>query len=582
MSASQENEYFSDGMTEEIINALAKIQELKVTSRTSSFFFKGKNLPIIQIGQELNVSTILEGSIRLGGNQVRITAQLIDVEDDFHFWSETFDRSMEDIFAVQDEISVLIADKLREHIGHFDLGDHLVEAPGIPVEVYKRYLEGRYHLMKLTLPESEKGIEIMKEVVELAPDFAPAYLGINQAYAYLGTMGMISAMEGFTKAQPYLTKAIELDENLPESQLNLAWIACWQNWDFKSAYQHVHNALEIQPSDTHYLTMSNMLAVEGKFTAALTYVDKALDLDPFAPMNVHFKGFIYYMLERYEEAKPFFEKALELKPELPFPPQCLGAQLILSGKASEALNYYTNLPEDQPGSLTKLGGLTMAHALLGHTEEMTNGIQRLEAALQSAEMGTAMNYLIYVHAQLGNTEIALTFIEQGIQYRLPMMLLLPTEPLVKSLRTHPRFKEMLDPLFGRDTTVEVTPRKYKKSLLSKELLEKYTTILEGLMTHEQPYLDPTLTLRSLADKMTIPSNHLSQLLNEGFGKNFAEYVNTYRLETFKAKAADPTQQHLTLLALAYDSGFNSKTVFNTFFKKVMGKTPKAYWKEVSA
>ncbi|MFT6337825.1 MAG: TolB-like protein/class 3 adenylate cyclase, partial [Halioglobus sp.] len=121
MSSNPENEYFTDGMTEEIINALAKIKSLKVTSRTSSFFFKNKNISIPQIGQELNVSTILEGSIRLSGNKMRITAQLINVADDFHFWSESFDRSMEDIFAVQDEISLLIADKLREHIGHFDI-----------------------------------------------------------------------------------------------------------------------------------------------------------------------------------------------------------------------------------------------------------------------------------------------------------------------------------------------------------------------------------------------------------------------------------------------------------------------------
>ena len=128
MSSNPENEYFSDGMTEEIINALAKIKGLKVTSRTSSFYFKNKNIPISKIGQDLNVSTILEGSIRLSGKKMRITAQLIDVVDDFHFWSETFNRSVEDIFAVQDEVSLLIADMLREHIGHFDTDDQLVPA----------------------------------------------------------------------------------------------------------------------------------------------------------------------------------------------------------------------------------------------------------------------------------------------------------------------------------------------------------------------------------------------------------------------------------------------------------------------
>ena len=302
MSSSKENEYFSDGMTEEIINALAKIKGLKVTSRTSSFFFKNKNLPIPQIGKELNVSTILEGSIRLSGNQMRITAQLIDVEDDFHFWSETFDRSMENIFAVQDEISLLIADKLREHIGHFDLESRLVDDPKIPVEIYQKYLKGRYYLMKLNLPGTQKGISILQEVIAAQPNYALPYLDINQGYAFLGTMGLIPAMEAFAKAKPYLDKAIELDENLPESQLNLAWICCWQNWDLAGTYRHLNKALDIRPADNIYLTMANTLVVEGKFEAALNYIGKAMQLDPLSAMNHHFKGFIFFLQEKHEKS----------------------------------------------------------------------------------------------------------------------------------------------------------------------------------------------------------------------------------------------------------------------------------------
>jgi adenylate cyclase len=272
MSSKEENEYFSDGMTEEIINALAKIKGLKVTSRTSSFFFKNKNIPIPQVGKELNVSTILEGSIRLSGNKVRITAQLIDVRDDFHFWSETFDRSMTDIFAVQDEISLLIADKLREHLGHFEIEDQLVDAPDIPIETYKRYLEGRYYLMKLNLGNTQKAITIFKEVIAAQPDFALPYLDVNQAYAYLGTMGLMPAPEAFAEAKPFLDSALELDENLPESQINLSWICSWQNWDLEGAYRHINKAHQIRPSDLIYLTMANLLAVEGKLEASLTYI----------------------------------------------------------------------------------------------------------------------------------------------------------------------------------------------------------------------------------------------------------------------------------------------------------------------
>ena len=580
MSSDIENEYFSDGMTEEIINALAKLKDLKVTSRTSSFFFKGKNIPIPEIGEKLGVSIILEGSIRLSGSQVRITAQLIDVLEDFHFWSETFDRSTSDIFKVQDEVSLLIADKLREHIGHFEIEDHLVDAIDIPVDVYQTYLKGRFHLMKLTLPETEIAIEIFKEVIAQQPDFPLPYLDINQGYAFLGTMGLIPAHEGFMKAQPFLEKAIELAPDLPEVQLNLAWISCWQNWDFETAYQHLNNALEVRQNDVFYLTMSNMLAVQGKFEAALTYIEKALQHDPFGATNHSFKGFIYYMQEKYAEAMPHLRQSLVLKPELPFPHIYLGTIPLLEGRMEEGLAFFEKLKEGEGGALTKLGGTTMAYAAMGNTEKTEQGIQALKARLESPAMGSALNFLIFVEAIRGNFETALDHIEMGIGMRLPMMLLLYTEPILKPLRSDKKFQALMKTALGERTAFVGEKKKYKKSLLNQALLAQQKQRLETQMIENQVFLDPSLSIRSLAEMLDLQPNYLSQLLNEGFDQNFAEYVNTYRLEAFKSKVADKSQQHLTILALAFESGFNSKTVFNTFFKKAMGMTPKVYWNQV--
>lgn len=580
MSSSEETEYFSDGMTEEIINALAKIKGLKVTSRTSSFYFKGKNIPIPQIGEELGVSTILEGSVRLSGSKMRITAQLIDVSEDFHFWSETFDRTLEDVFAVQDEVSLLIADKLREHLGHFEIGEKLVDTPDIPVEIYKLYLKGRYHLMKLNVPGTEKAITIFDEVISAQPNFPLAYLSVNQGYAFLGTMGLLPAAEAFTKAQPYLAKAIELDENLPECQLNLAWIACWQNWDLEGAYRHLTNGMEVRQTDDMMITMANFLTVEGKLDVAMNYINKALQLDPFLAMNHHYKGFLLYLQEKYDHAFPYLAKSLSYKPDLPFPPLIWGECLVLSGRAEEGLKYFEDLPEGVAGDLTKLGGSTLAYAAMGKLEKVEEGIEELEVALQTDSMGSAMNFLILCQTMVGQYEEALKLIEQGIEYRLPAMMLLNTEPILKPLRSNPRFKELMHQIFGDRASYSSPERKYKKALLNADLQTKYRQQLEALMEEEKPYLNPKLTLRGLAMMMDIPPNHLSQLLNEGFDKNFSEYVNTYRLETFKSKVIDPAHRHLTILGLAFDSGFNSKTVFNTFFKKMEGKTPKAYWKSV--
>jgi adenylate cyclase len=579
MSSNNEAEYFSDGITEEIINALAKIQELKVTSRTSSFSFKGTSSTIAEIGKQLNVSIILEGSVRLSGTSARITAQLIEVENDFHFWSETFDRDLKNIFVVQDEISLIIADKLREHLGHFELEERLVDSYNVPFETYKKYLKGRFYLMKLDYTNSLKAISIFEEVIQESPGFPLPYLDVNQAYAYMGTMGIIPAFEGFAKAQPFLQKAIELKEDLPETQLNLAWTSCWQKWDLKEAYEHLNKALSIRPTDTMYLTMSNFMTIEGKLDTAMLYIDKSLELAPFSPVSVNYKGFLFYMLGEYEKALPYFRRSLDLQPELPFPVAYIGACHLLSGRHEEGLSYFNNLPDDDTGYLAKLGGSTIAHVMLGNIQLAEEGISKLESYLQTPSAGNALNFLILCHAQLNNLETALEYIQNALENRFPLILLLPTEPLAKPLHGLPSFKKSIAGILGDPIAIQ-SIRKYKKSLFTGDEIIRYKNRLNSLMDDDKLYLNPELSLRSLAEYMNLPPNHMSQLLNEGFRQNFADYINSYRLEDFKLKLETDSAHQLTLLALAYDSGFNSKTVFNTFFKKKLGATPKAYWNKL--
>lgn len=579
MSSSHEVEYFSDGITEEIINALAKIPELKVTSRTSSFSFKGTQSTIPEIGKQLNVSIILEGSVRLSGTSVRITAQLIEAESDFHFWSETFNRDLKNVFIVQDEISLIIADRLREQLGHFELEDRLVEAYDVPFETYKKYLKGRFYLMKLDYSNTLKAISIFEDVIQESPEFPLPYLDINQGYAYMGTMGIIPAYEGFTKAQPFLQKAIALKPDLPETQLNLAWINCWQKWDLKQAYTHLNNALSIRPTDNMYLTMANLLTIEGKLDLAMKYVDKALELAPFSSVNIHYKGFLFYMMEQYDIALPYFKRSLHLQPELPFPIVYRGVCHLLSGRHEEGLEYFNSLPEDNTGYLAKLGGTTIAHAIMGDSSKTEEGMAKLESFLQTPSAGNAFNFLILCHIQLNHLETAMEYIQKAKENHFPLVLLLATEPLAKALHDQPSFQNYMAGIIGDANPIEPV-RQYKKSLFTEQSLTQYKTRLNALMDDDKLYLDPELSLRALADYINLPPNHLSQLLNVGFGQNFADYINTYRLEYFKLKLVSSSAHQLTLLALAYDSGFNSKTVFNTFFKKKLGITPKAYWNQL--
>ena len=238
------------------------------------------------------------------------------------------------------------------------------------------------------------------------------------------------------------------------------------------------------------------------------------------------------------------------------------------------------MTSDNSADLTKLGGTTLAYAALNNDKEVTIGMKQLESLLASESMGAALNFLILINAILKQYEEVFRLIELGISYRLPMMLLLYTEPVLKPLHEQKKFQTLMRNALGEATKFQVEKRKYKKTLFSKDELNTYIQQLESIMSNEKPFLDQDLTLRHLAESLELPPNYVSQLLNEGLEKNFSEYVNSFRLEAFKEKVQDPSQKHLTILALAYDSGFNSKTVFNTFFKKSMGITPKAFWNQV--
>ena len=579
-SGDPEQEYLSDGISEEILNALAQIEGLKVTSRTSSFYFKGKNTPLPEIAAALKVGTVLEGSVRIAGERIRITARLIDVAEDVQFWTEKFERSTADLFAVQDEISLLIADRLREQLGHFELEEQLMVRPKASTSSYQEYLRARYYILKMGKSDFETGLQILEQVLEQDPDFAHAHIGIHHAYTMLGTLGLVSAAEAFAKGQPHLERAIELQPDLPECQINQAWNAFIQHWDFAAAYQHLQRSAMIRPTTDYYQSMASTLVAEGRFTAAHHYIDSAIEVDPFLHIGFHLKGFIYYSEGKQEEALKYYNRSLELNPESTVSPLYKGQCLLALNRPQESLRFFQTLRDDEPGEMVKFGGTTMALAVLGEEEKVRKNLLELREQATSDMMGRASHILILTHTLLGEIDEAMNWFLDGFERRLSLLIYLFTDPLLAPLHQDSRFQKLKKEILGAPAKIEAPARKYKQTLLETDEITRYRQQLEQIMADETPYLDPKLSLRDLASLMDIPPNELSQLLNEGFQQNFSEFVNGYRLKTFKNKVADPKLQHLTLLALAYESGFNSKTVFNTFFKKKMGMTPRTYWKQV--
>lgn len=283
MSADPDNEYFSDGITEEIINALTKVDGLKVIARTSSFAFKGKNVDVREIARQLNVSAVLEGSVRKVQNRVRITAQLINAEDGTHFWSKNFDREMEDIFALQDEISLLIANQIRENFGHFNIQEHLVSEPTKNMQAYELYLKGHFYQLKWDADSIREATKYYEASVALDPKFARAYYGLVQSYGLLAAWGYMPSEEGFSKAFHNLMIAQDLDKTLPEYGQSYIGKTFWMDWDFQATYSQLLETLEKYPKYTDGLeAMAELFIAHGNWPQAEKYIKRATDVDPLS------------------------------------------------------------------------------------------------------------------------------------------------------------------------------------------------------------------------------------------------------------------------------------------------------------
>jgi TolB-like protein/class 3 adenylate cyclase/AraC-like DNA-binding protein/Tfp pilus assembly protein PilF len=578
MSTSQENEYFSDGITEEIINALSKIKSLRVTSRTSSFFFKNKNIPVKQIGAELNVSTILEGSVRLSGDTLRITAQLVQVEQDFHFWSQTWDRKLENIFEIQDEISLLIADKLREHLGHFEIGEHLVNKQTENLNAYQLFLKALFYFRKWNPADVQTAIKLYEEALLLDPRHAQSMIGLADSYSFLATTGFMPFKEAWAKSAELTYQGLALNDQLADGHYQLANLYFFTACDYAGAFKATLKAIECNPNYVEaqqYLSFLYILV--GKKREARQHLQIALTIDPLSPETLFFSAYFDYMNEDYAGALKKLNRSLGQNPGS-IPAHTVKCYCLLKlGHFDEVLAYLDLLPAKSLAPGDRLGLTTVAHTLKNDGDQAAQYLEDLARHAATADGFRASAYQLFVYAAWGEKEKAFQWISKAIESKSPLLLIYFVDPLVESLKADPRYAQFQKIIFPDTASLEV--KKNRKALLDKQAIAHYTHQLNNHVQEEKPYLDPGLSLRALAERLAMHPNQLSWLLNESIGKNFSEFVNHYRLEAFKQLAKDPKNAHLTLSGLAYESGFNSKTVFNTFFKQQTGLTPKQYLKQ---
>jgi TolB-like protein/Tfp pilus assembly protein PilF/AraC-like DNA-binding protein len=537
MSTSEENEYFSDGITEEIINALSKVKSLKVTSRTSSFYFKDKNIPLKQIGKELNVSTILEGSVRLSGNTLRITAQLIQAEEDFHFWSETWDRKMENIFEIQDEISLIIADKLREQFGHFEIQEHLVEKQTDNINAYEYSLKANYHKNKWNPEDVKTAISLYEKALELDPEHTESVLGLADCYSFMATTGFMPAEEGWGKTAELTKQAQIQNDQLPGVHYQLANIAFFISGNYNEAFSEMARAIEIKPNfvDAQQF-MSFLYIISGEKKKALHHLELALSIDPLSQETLFFDAYFHYMVEDYSIALEKLNSCLAHNPKN-IPAHSVKCYCLLKlGRYDDVLNYFDKLPEDVVSPGDKLGLTGLAWAFKKNTKKTAAYLTLLKEQAQTSDSFRANSYLFLIYAATGDGDKAFDWIRIAIEDKISLMLFHFADPLVNPIKDDPRYAEFHKIIYQKDLVIK-KPGK-KKALLDKKTIHEYSERLINYMKDKKPYLDPDLSLRSLADQIDIHPNQLSWLLNESIGKNFNEFINHYRIETSKSLAKD--------------------------------------------
>jgi TolB-like protein/Flp pilus assembly protein TadD len=439
ISPDPNDDYFADGMTEELISTISKISGLQVIARTSVLRYKDGNRGIDEIAAGLKAGTILEGSVRKAGNRIRISLQLIDSNSQSHLWSESYDKNLEDIFGIQTDIAEKVADALKSKL--LSEERRTLEHKAKP-EAYLEYLRGLYfyHRSQLEEKDTRAAIRHFERAIELDSKYGAAIAGLSLCHTALGYWGYMPKDEAFHAAKDLALKALKLDDGLPEAHLALGEVAWDLEWKWAEAGMEFKKALELNPSyiDAHRdygLYLLNM----GQADKAMLQARKLIELDPLSSVSQLVSGDILALAGKYSEALLCFEKAQEMNPNSEAVYLSLGVTLAYIGKINEALKLFEKAVEVSEGSLLSKCCLGYAYATSGRRDDALKIKDEIVAA--SREMSPYFASLIC--AGLNEKEEALDFLEEAYAKHAIGVSPLPTlDPMFANLRLEPRFKEL--------------------------------------------------------------------------------------------------------------------------------------------
>jgi len=429
MSGDPEQEYFSDGISEEILNSLVNVAGLKVAGRTSAFSFKGKDEDIRIIGKKLNVKMVLEGSVRKAGNQVRITAQLINVEDGFHIFSETYDREIEDIFAVQKDIANRIVEKLRLQVQEKSRNEGRTQN----MEAYELYLKGSFFFKK-GFEDTKKAMGYFQKAVVLDPDYSAAHAFIGETYLHYAGYNYMSSADAYPKSRTAAQKAISLNEQEPRAHKVLAYIHLFYDWDWEAASSEYKSALQYGLPEQNELITYIDIFLNKDYDRAIRVSEQMLESDPLHVISHWQLGICNLFAEKFEEALISFDNALELDPNYSDAHHWKGVALAYLGKFEEALLSLEKALEITQGQGLANLDILAVKILMGNTDEVLQIIKSREYI----DPGDAAR----LYTLLGMPDEAIFWLEKAYRERSAMMVTLKNFWVWDPLRDDPRFIEI--------------------------------------------------------------------------------------------------------------------------------------------
>ena len=448
MSADPENEYFSDGISEEILNSLTHVEGIQVTARTSSFSFKGKNEDVREIGNKLGVANVLEGTVRRAGKKIRINVQLINAADGYQLWSEAYDSELEDIFEVQDEIATKIVTRLKENLAISDKKESIVKTPTENIEAYNLYLKGRYYWNKSNPEDILRAIKTFEEAIKLDPNFALPYCTLSYCYSFMGSSGLMPPAEAYPKAKDCTLKAIELDPNHAESHLSLATIKFYHNWDFEGAEASLNKAQDLGLNSSLFNQVHGwFLIAKGDFEKAIEKIQQALALDPLSLPLMSTLGDAYSFAGRFEEGLAQYNKLIELEPNFRRGFEGRGMIYLAMGENEKAVKDFEQYHKLVGHPLKGLSSLGHAYAAAGYTDKALEVVEKLKLREQN-EPGVIL-HMDYAFLYTGMKEFDLAFhylnktYDQRIGIACLGMIFCIRYPMLKELKSDPRFKQLI-------------------------------------------------------------------------------------------------------------------------------------------